>query len=63
MKFTLRLPDNEGAIIDAYCEATGRTKTDVLREFVRSLASRKQSVDGDWREHASTVLNSRQHRL
>jgi hypothetical protein len=40
MKFTLRLPDNEAAIIERYCKLTGRTKTDVLREYVRTLADK-----------------------
>ena len=35
--FTLRLPPNEETIINRYCQLTGRTKTDVIREFVRSL--------------------------
>jgi hypothetical protein len=34
----LRMTDEEIRIIDDYCERTGRTRTDVLREFVRGLA-------------------------
>jgi hypothetical protein len=33
-----RLTAEEAAILGAYCERTGRTQTDVLRELVRQLA-------------------------
>ncbi len=32
-----RLTAEEADILAAYCERTGRTQTDVLREFVRGL--------------------------
>jgi hypothetical protein len=33
-----RMTGEEDAILAAYCERLGRTRTDVLREFIRSLA-------------------------
>jgi predicted DNA-binding protein len=36
----IRLPKEEKLILDVYCEKTGRTQTDVLREFIRSLQER-----------------------
>jgi predicted DNA-binding protein len=33
----IRIPDKESDILEAYCARTGRTKTDVVREFLRSL--------------------------
>lgn len=32
-----RLPQSEKDKLEAYCEATGREKTDVLREAIRAL--------------------------
>ena len=32
-----RLNDEEFALLEAYCEAVGRTKSDVLRELIRKL--------------------------
>ena len=34
---TFRLEQAEKDILTAYCKATGRNQSDVLREFVRSL--------------------------
>lgn len=34
---TFRLTDEEEKILEDYCDRTGRTYTDVLRELVRSL--------------------------
>jgi predicted DNA-binding protein len=36
-RIDIRLPKGEKQILDDYCEAAGRTRTDVLREFIRSL--------------------------
>ena len=36
-QLTIRLPQIELDRIEAYSKRTGRTKTDVLREFIRSL--------------------------
>ena len=35
----IRLPKEEKSILDAYCKKTGRTQSDILREFIRSLPS------------------------
>ncbi|MBW4501272.1 MAG: hypothetical protein KME57_17335 [Scytonema hyalinum WJT4-NPBG1] len=32
-----RITEQEKAIVHEYCQLTGRTQTDVFREFVRSL--------------------------
>ena len=32
-----RITEQEKAIVHEYCKLTGRTQTDVFREFVRSL--------------------------
>ncbi|MGB3239978.1 MAG: ribbon-helix-helix protein, CopG family [Geitlerinemataceae cyanobacterium] len=36
-RFDVRLPEKELAILEAYCQQEGRTKTDVVRELIRSL--------------------------
>lgn len=36
-QMTIRLPQIELDRIEAYSKRTGRTKTDILREFIRSL--------------------------
>ena len=33
----IRIPGHELAILDHYAKKTMRTKTDILREFIRSL--------------------------
>ena len=38
----VRMPDNEILILTRYAAATGRTKTEIVREFVRSLESRPE---------------------
>jgi predicted DNA-binding protein len=35
----IRIPDHEMEILDRYAKKTMRTKTDILREFIRSLES------------------------
>ncbi len=35
---TIRLPEEEQAILAAYAAQTGRTQTELLREYVRSLS-------------------------
>ena len=35
----VRLPKEEKKILDAYCQKVKRNKTDVIREFIRSLPS------------------------
>jgi len=34
---TINVPEQELAILKAYCEQEGRNQTDVLREYIRSL--------------------------
>jgi predicted DNA-binding protein len=36
----VRIPLNEREILESYCKANGRNKTDVVREFIRSLADK-----------------------
>jgi hypothetical protein len=43
-RLDIRLPEDELQILDDYCKATGRTKTDVLRELIRKLARKTQRV-------------------
>ncbi|AFZ48756.1 CopG domain protein DNA-binding domain protein [Cyanobacterium stanieri PCC 7202] len=37
-----RLTDEEFEQIEAYCQQTGRTKSDVLRELIRKLKTNKK---------------------
>lgn len=37
-----RLPESEFERLEAYCEATGRTKSEVLREAIRKLRMPKK---------------------
>jgi len=39
-----RMTQEEDAILAAYCERLGRTRTDVLREFIRSLAQQSSPL-------------------
>lgn len=41
----LRVPAEEDALLSAYAERTGRTRTDVLRECIRGLARRMRAAD------------------
>lgn len=36
-QINLKLPEFEYQILEDYAERTGRSKTDILREFIRSL--------------------------
>lgn len=36
-RLDFRLTDDEYQLLSAYCEAVGRTKSDVLRELIRKL--------------------------
>ncbi len=38
-QLNLRIEDLEMKILEKYAKKTGRTKTDILREFIRSLKS------------------------
>lgn len=35
----VRIPENERQILETYCEKTSRSKTEVIRELIRSLES------------------------
>ncbi|WP_315862233.1 ribbon-helix-helix protein, CopG family [Picosynechococcus sp. PCC 7003] len=37
-----RLADEEFERLEAYCKFTGRSKSDVLREYIRSLKIKKK---------------------
>jgi predicted DNA-binding protein len=39
-KLTIRIPQEELDLLDAYCKQVSRTKSDVLREFVRDLSKK-----------------------
>ncbi|MDJ0737278.1 MAG: ribbon-helix-helix protein, CopG family [Nostocaceae cyanobacterium] len=39
-KVTIRIPQTELDILEAYCEQTSRTKSDVLRELIRKLSTK-----------------------
>ncbi|BAY46366.1 hypothetical protein SAMD00079811_39750 [Scytonema sp. HK-05] len=39
-----RITEQEKEIVHKYCELTGRTQTDVFREFVRSLEKRLEKL-------------------
>jgi len=42
-RLDFRVEDRELEILEAYCKVGGRTKTDVIRELIRSLAKKKPS--------------------
>ena len=42
-RLDFRVEDSEFDFLEAHCKKMGRTKTDVLREFLRSLAKKKPS--------------------
>jgi hypothetical protein len=37
---TVKIPDNELAILENYCKKAKRTKTEVIRELIRNLELR-----------------------
>ncbi|NEP00150.1 MAG: ribbon-helix-helix protein, CopG family [Symploca sp. SIO2E9] len=41
----IRIPDHELKILDRYARKTKRTKTDIVRELIRSLESKESYVD------------------
>jgi len=41
-RLDFRPEDFEYEILEEYCKAAGRTKSDVLRELIRSLKSKKK---------------------
>ncbi len=44
---TINVPEQELAILKAYCEQEGRNQTDVLREYIRSLNKKIKHNDKD----------------
>lgn len=36
----IRIEESEDELLEAYCQQTGRTKTDVLKEYIRSLSKK-----------------------
>jgi predicted DNA-binding protein len=42
-QLNVKTPDQELQILQSYAEKTERTKTDIIREFIRSLPT-KQSI-------------------
>ncbi|BAZ26062.1 CopG domain protein DNA-binding domain protein [Kalymmatonema gypsitolerans NIES-4073] len=43
-RLDFRIEEFEFEILEEYCQAVGRTKTDVLRELIRSLKSKKKPL-------------------
>ena len=43
-QLNIRVPAHELKILDRYADRTKRTKTDILREFIRSLGNEPQTV-------------------
>ncbi|NEO30913.1 MAG: ribbon-helix-helix protein, CopG family [Symploca sp. SIO3C6] len=41
----IRIPDHELKILDHYARKTRRTKTDIVRELIRSLESKEGSME------------------
>jgi predicted DNA-binding protein len=41
-RLDFRLEESELEILETYCKAVGRTKSDVLREMIRSLKTKKK---------------------
>jgi len=41
-RLDFRIEDFEFEILEDYCNSVGRTKTDVLRELIRSLKTKKK---------------------
>jgi len=41
VNLNIRVEQTEMEILEIYAEQTGRTKTDIIREYIRSLAIRR----------------------
>ncbi|MEH2360712.1 ribbon-helix-helix protein, CopG family [Nostoc sp.] len=39
-QLNIRIPEKEMDVLERYCKQTSRTKTDVLRELIRSLSKK-----------------------
>lgn len=44
-RFNLNLPDKEFEILEKVAEATERTKTDIMREFIRSMKGKENIIE------------------
>lgn len=40
--FNFRIEDWELEVLEAYCKAAGRTKTEIIRELIRGLKTKKK---------------------
>jgi len=49
-RISVRFSDNEDIILANYCKKNRRTKNDVIRELVRSLATAEQQLPDGWQE-------------
>jgi hypothetical protein len=38
-EITIRVTEQEFAMLETHCQTLGRTKTDILREFIRTLTN------------------------
>lgn len=45
-RLDFRVEESEFEILEQHCKIVGRTKTDVLRELIRSLKKKKPSSEG-----------------
>ena len=52
--FNIRLPESEFQLLARYAAQTGRTKSEIVREFIRSLEP-KQEMRGGKGEKAEAV--------
>jgi hypothetical protein len=48
-RLDFRLEEYELEILEDYCTSVGRTKTDILRELIRSLKTKKKP---SWKDEA-----------
>jgi predicted DNA-binding protein len=46
VRLDLLIEESEKELLESYCKATGRTKTDVLRELIRKLKPPSATLKG-----------------
>ncbi|KAB8331269.1 ribbon-helix-helix protein, CopG family [Scytonema tolypothrichoides VB-61278] len=44
-RIDLRVTEAELELLDEYCQLTGKNRTDVLREFIRSLKKKMRNTE------------------
>nr|WP_211173121.1 ribbon-helix-helix protein, CopG family [Brasilonema bromeliae] len=44
-RIDLRVTQTELELLDEYCQLTGKNRTDVLREFIRSLKKKMRNAE------------------